>query len=193
MKRIYIALLTSLFLGACASSKFNYKDAYKFSHYDYNKKSATEVVDNTDINLSEQSEKAFDPQKVGIEEDPTTASIVDRPAELPNAEASIQKLAEKVQAHKEAQKNPKVSLSKEDKRAFKKEVKRDFKDVKNQLKQLKQEEAKNVSMNQKIYIGIIIAVAGLVIAILASTGIGALAIIVGVVLIAWGLIEQGAF
>ena len=66
-----------------------------------------------------------------------------------------------------------------------------LKEVKKDIKSLKKAKKKQSIGNRKVYAGIIIALAGLVIAILASGTIGALGIIVGVVLIAWGLIEQG--
>ncbi|MEM9298397.1 MAG: hypothetical protein AAGA64_08400 [Bacteroidota bacterium] len=66
-----------------------------------------------------------------------------------------------------------------------------LKEVKKDIKALKKAKKDKSIENRKVYVGIIIALAGLVIAILASGAIGALGIIVGVVLIAWGLIEQG--
>ncbi|MEM9389042.1 MAG: hypothetical protein AAGA02_01135 [Bacteroidota bacterium] len=67
-----------------------------------------------------------------------------------------------------------------------------LKEVKKDIKALKKVKKDKSIENRKVYVGIIIALAGLVIAILASGAIGALGIIVGVVLIAWGLIEQGS-
>lgn len=77
-----------------------------------------------------------------------------------------------------------AEMSKAEKRSLLKEVKRDLKEVK------KIEKKEGIS-NRKIYIGIIIALAGLVLSILVSGSIGGLAILVGVILIVWGLIEQG--
>ena len=193
MKKSSIIFLAALFLGACASSKFNYKDAYKFSHYDYNKKAETETLADKQALVQEETKPKSENSIDFSEAEQPLASTEDRVADEPTPEKAIQKLADKLETHQKAKKDPKVRLSKEEKKNFRKEVKQDFKEIKQQVKELKQEEAKNVSMNQKVYIGIIIALAGLVIAILASTGIGALAIIVGVGLIAWGLIEQGAF
>lgn len=73
-------------------------------------------------------------------------------------------------------------LSTKDKKTVLKEAKKDIKALKKQSK----------ITNQKIYVGLIVALAGLVVAILASGALGGLAIIVGVVLIVWGLIEQGS-
>ena len=47
-------------------------------------------------------------------------------------------------------------------------------------------------MNRKVYSGLIVAGAGLIVAILVSGTLGGLAIIIGVALIAWGLIEEGS-
>ncbi len=74
-----------------------------------------------------------------------------------------------------------------------KERKKVLKEVKKDIKALKKAKKNNSIENKKVYAGIIIALAGLVIAILASGPIGALGIIVGVCLIAWGLIEEGNF
>ncbi len=117
-------------------------------------------------------------------------NMIAKLAEIP----SIKKI---VTEHKENVENLKSSdmdqltLEKE----IRKEEKRAHKEVKKQLlkeiKEVKKAEDKE-AMNKKVYIGIIIAAAGIVIAILASGGLGAVAIIVGVGLIAWGLIEQGS-
>ncbi|MEM7106912.1 MAG: DUF308 domain-containing protein [Bacteroidota bacterium] len=64
--------------------------------------------------------------------------------------------------------------------------------VKKDIKALKKAKKNNSLDNKKVYAGIIIALAGIVVAILASGALGGLAIIVGVALIAWGLIEEGS-
>ena len=75
-------------------------------------------------------------------------------------------------------------LSVKEKRALIKEVKKD-------IKGLKKAEKKDSIENRKVYAGIIIALAGLLVAILVSGTLGGLGILVGIVLIAWGLIEEG--
>jgi len=75
--------------------------------------------------------------------------------------------------------NPIALRSKKELKAAKKELKRDLK-----------HQNKKIS-NQKIWIGVVIGVAGILVSILASGSVGAIAIIVGIGFIAWGLIEQG--
>ncbi|MCA6075338.1 hypothetical protein [Fulvivirga sedimenti] len=122
----------------------------------------------------------------------TNKSVVAQLAEIP----SIKKIVEE---HKENVANLKSSEldQKELKKEIRKEEKRAHKEVKKQLvreiKEIKsvKDTDSSQAMNKKVFIGIVIAAAGIVIAILASGGLGAVAIIVGVGLIAWGLIEQG--
>lgn len=85
----------------------------------------------------------------------------------------------------------KIPSTKEILRMPLKEKRQVFKEIKRDLKSIKKAKESQSIDNKKIYAGIIIALAGLVIAILASGPIGALGIIVGVALIAWGLIEDG--
>lgn len=99
-----------------------------------------------------------------------------------NADKRIQEIAAKF---KEGGKFDKANIAKmttSEKRTVLKEAKKDIKALKKQSK----------ISNQKIYYGIIIALAGIVVGILVSGPLGGLAILVGVVLIVWGLIEQGS-
>ena len=72
-------------------------------------------------------------------------------------------------------------LSKKELKAAKKEIKREIKEQNN----------RSQIANRKIWIGVVVGVAGILISILASGSVGAIAIIVGIGFIAWGLIEQG--
>ena len=72
-----------------------------------------------------------------------------------------------------------------------KEKKKLFREIKKDLKEIKKLKKKSSIENRKIYAGIIIALAGILVAILVSGTIGGLGILVGIILIAWGLIEQG--
>ena len=78
----------------------------------------------------------------------------------------------------------------EEDHAEKKELHKVQKQLKKDLRREVKKEARQIK-NQKIWIGVVIGVAGLLISILASGSIGAIAIIVGIGFIAWGLIEQG--
>jgi uncharacterized membrane protein len=119
----------------------------------------------------------------------TNKNMIARLAAIPSVKKIVEEHKENIEKLKERETNQKT-LEKE----IRKEEKRAQKEVKKQLikeiKDVKGTEDKE-AMNQKIFIGIVIAAAGIIIAILASSGLGAVAIIVGVGLIAWGIIEQG--
>ena len=72
-----------------------------------------------------------------------------------------------------------------------KEKKELIKEVRRDIKEIKKAKKKSAIENKKIYAGIIIALAGLLVALLVSGAIGGVGILVGIVLIAWGLIEEG--
>lgn len=122
----------------------------------------------------------------------TDKNVIRELAEIPSIKSLVEEHKANVEALKESQLDQKT-LTKE----IRKEEKRAHKAVKKQLvKEIKEISSVNDSeqtnaMNKKVFIGIVIAAAGIVIAILASGGLGAVAIIVGVGLIAWGIIEQG--
>jgi 23S rRNA A1618 N6-methylase RlmF len=116
-------------------------------------------------------------------------NVIARLGEIPSIKKLVTEHKENVkelEASNLDQKTLAKEIRKEEKRAHKEVKKQLVKEIK-EVKKAKDSEA----MNRKVYIGIIIAAAGIVIAILASGGVGAVAIIVGVGLIAWGLIEQG--
>ncbi|MDN5213934.1 hypothetical protein QQ020_17800 [Fulvivirgaceae bacterium BMA12] len=182
MKKIIFRSFLTIFgigLFACSSSKFDYQSAYKFSHYNYQKP--------TPIDLN-QSENA--PVQALASADPDFGPV---PVSRPRIDF--------VKAENEPVNNVDVSnkssfseLTREEKKAFKQDIKRQLKKISQERKLAKKEAGKKAAqMNRKIYTGLIIAGAGIVVAILASGTVGGLAIIVGVALIAWGLIEQGSF
>lgn len=119
----------------------------------------------------------------------TNENMIARLAAIPSVKKIVDEHKENVRKLKENETNQKTlekQIRKEEKRA-QKEVR---KQLLTEIKDVKGTEAKE-AMNQKVFIGIVIAAAGIIIAILASSGLGAVAIIVGVGLIAWGIIEQG--
>ena len=72
-------------------------------------------------------------------------------------------------------------------------MKEEFKTLRTEVKKAKKEAEQNdITFNQKMYIGLVVLGAGILIAILASGAgaLGAVTIIVGIGLIAWGFIEQ---
>ena len=98
------------------------------------------------------------------------------------ADKRINEVSEKFKEGGKFDKANIAKMSTSEKKALLKEAKKDIKSLKKESK----------ISNQKIYYGLIIALAGLVVAILVHGGLGGLAILVGIVLIVWGLIEQGS-
>ena len=122
----------------------------------------------------------------------TDKNVIRELAEIPSIKKIVQEHKANVNEIKESgsdQKTIEKEIRKEEKRAHKEVKKQLVKELK-EIKKVNDTEATK-AMNQKIFIGIVIAAAGIIIAILASGGLGAVAIIVGVGLIAWGIIEQG--
>ncbi len=122
----------------------------------------------------------------------TDKKVIRQLAEIPSIKAIVAEHKANVQEIKNSESNHaelQKQIKKEEKRArkeVKKQLVRELKDI----KKVHGQEATN-AMNQKIFIGIVVAAAGIVVAILASGGLGSVAIIIGVGLIAWGIIEQG--
>jgi len=84
-----------------------------------------------------------------------------------------------------------AGASKLEQKQMRKDIRKQLKEVKRDMKQAKKlAKQDDVYFNKKMYVGLVVLLAGIVVAILASGAVGALAIIVGVALIAWGFIEQ---
>jgi hypothetical protein len=149
-----------------------------------------EITETTDV-VSTSEDVNID---IPVEEPETVVASTDknliaRLSEIPSVKKIVEEHKENVRVLKASEADQKVlekQIRKEEKRA-QREVK---KELLKEIKEVKKADATK-AMNQKIFIGIVIAGAGIVIAILASGGLGAVAIIVGVGLIAWGIIEQG--
>lgn len=166
-------------LFACSSSKFNYQDAYKFSHPNYQSDQSTVA--------SVEEAPFFEPlASTNPDLDPvitTRPVIVLHKTQATNAAVPAKALTPEAMS----------TLSSKERKAFKQNIRHELKQAIKAQKTLRKEaKNKKSAMNRKVYAGLIIAGAGLIIAILASGSLGALAIIVGVGLIAWGLIEQGS-
>ncbi len=181
-KRYFFRSLTIVlgsFLFACAPSKFNYHQAYKFSQYKYQNDPHTTdkhtIASDGSVNLLAS----------------TTPDL--EPTMYADNRLSLTKVSEALENESNFS-NAVVTrkIKREKRKAFRKEVKTKVKDfIKERKEWRKQNKKKGKAMNRKVYTGLIIAGAGLIVAILASGTIGALAIIVGIALIAWGLIEEG--
>lgn len=170
MKKLLFFLGASLLISSCTSSRFDYQTAYKFSY----------------INQPQQQKPPTE-----ILEVPLVASAKSLtglpPVQLPQ-EISVQpQLDSDATNFMESYEN----ASKKEKRVIRKKVKEDFRTLRKEYKKAKQEAvAQDIVFNKKMYIGLVIFAAGLLVAILASGPVGAIGIIVGIGLIAWGFIEQ---
>lgn len=170
-------IVFALGLFACSSSKFKYREAYKFSNYNY--QTAQEPAEeNTDPN--------FEPL--------ASASPDLGPAITTRTQITFPKATQATSPSKPVpSKQVSAKLTRKDKKAVKQNIRHQLKEVLKERKVLRKEaKNKKTAMNRKVYSGLIIAGAGIVVAILVSGAIGGLAIIVGVALIAWGLIEEGS-
>ena len=161
-----LSILVLLVASACSTSKFDYNSAYKFSTYNYQKVEKPQVVEPIASISPQISENEVIPSDLALRQHSLEHTIAD---------------------FKESY----AAASKTEKKQMRKDIKRQLKEVKRDMKQAEKEARQNdVYFNKKMYVGLVVLLAGIVVAILASGPIGALAIIVGVALIAWGFIEQ---
>ena len=171
MRKISSFLITALVLTSCSSSKFDYQTAYKFSHISNEKQIQGEV----------QNRQSIDPlASIG----PKILSPTALPSDIALNETNSVETADKfLQQYQNA--------SKQEKKKLRKQVKQEYKLLRKEVKEAKQEaQTQDIVFNKKMYIGAVILAAGILVAILASGGVGAVGIIVGIALIAWGFIEQ---
>ena len=167
MKNILLIALGTFFITACSTSKFDYQTAYKFSHHNYQKSELAPVEPLASIG----------PEQPTVSRLPADQAIIDLVAPPSDATAKF------VENYKNA--------SKQEKKAIRQQVKQQYKSLRKEVKEAKKEATtKDIHFNQKMYIGLVVFGAGILIAILASGAVGAVAIIVGIGLIAWGFIEQ---
>ena len=160
-------LLLFFLITACSTSKFDFKTAYKFSHNNY------QPVPKPPATLEPLASTT--PMLIPREHVPSDWSIRER-----YAEAAAAKFAQQYQ-----------QASKQERKAMRKEIRQKLKQARKEVRISQYDDPqKTIYFNQKMFIGLVLFAAGVVIAILASGGLGALVIVVGVGLIAWGLIEQ---
>jgi ElaB/YqjD/DUF883 family membrane-anchored ribosome-binding protein len=166
MKNVLLIVGGIFFITACSTSKFDYNTAYKFSHYKYQKSELAPVEPLASIG----------PVQPNLSQVPSDKAIRDL-ARSPDATTAF------LESYQNA--------SKQEKKAIRQQVKEQYKSLRKEVKEAKKEATtKDVHFNQKMYIGLVVFGAGILIAILASGAVGAVAIIVGIGLIAWGFIEQ---
>ncbi len=190
-----ISLLAFLFGGFIFSSCTpKYTASFNNSREFY--KGETQVVKNDPVKAVEEEQDVI---TQAPEEAPETMvastdkkAVVAQLAEIPSIKKIVEEHKENVANLKSSeldQKELQKEIRKEEKRAHKQVKKQLVREIK-EIKSVKDTDSAQ-AMNKKIFIGIVVAAAGIIIAILASGGIGAVAIIIGVGLIAWGIIEQG--
>ncbi len=166
MKNVFLIVGGIFFVTACSTSKFDYNTAYKFSHYKYQK---------SELAPLEPLASLQPVQSIG--------------SHMPSDKA-IKALASSSETTTAFMKHYKQA-SKQEKKAIRQQVKEDYKSLRKEVKQARKDLAtQDIHFNQKMYIGLVVLGAGILVAILASGAVGAVAIIVGIGLIAWGFIEQ---
>jgi len=187
---ILTLLLGVLFFTSCAP-KYTASFNKSRSFYDDDESRVVKTTEQAEVTATEavpSPEKVEDETMVAS----TDKGMIRKLAEIPSIKAIVQEHKANVEEIKKTdadQKEIAKEIRKEEKRAHKavkKQLVRELKDI----KKVDGQEATK-AMNQKIFIGIVVAAAGIIVAILASGTLGAVAIIVGVGLIAWGIIEQG--
>ncbi|MEJ2005398.1 MAG: hypothetical protein P8X57_10625 [Cyclobacteriaceae bacterium] len=182
-------LVGGLFFTSCApkyTASFNKSRTF----YDDNTPRLVESEDKQEVDepVTPAPEKVSDETLVAS----TDKNMIKRLAEIPSIKAIVEEHksnVEEIRNSEADQKEISKQIRKEEKRAHKevkKQLVRELKDI----KKVNDHDASK-AMNQKIFIGIVVAAAGIIVAILASGSLGAIAIIIGVGLIAWGIIEQG--
>lgn len=188
MNKLWLTLGICLILCSCSTSKFDYQTAYRFKYQQeqQERQHTGEQQDQVQV-LGPSLAEASDGTQ---EQVPEQLEVSLKPA----AKVATSAYADQVVMDQGVAPMTKESfdaLSKTEKRVIRQQAKEDLKSLKMQVKKAKQEAAtKDVVFNKKMYIGLVIFAAGLLVAILASGPIGAIGIIVGIGLIAWGFIEQ---
>ena len=175
MKYLFFLLGGCLLISSCATSKFDYQTAYKFSYINQQTPTLTADEQMQKLAMVDQLTVSTKPVK-----SPVQVGLPDKIVIQSNAVASASNLMETYE-----------NASKAEKRVLRKQVKEDYKTLRKEYQKAKKEAAaKDIVFNKKMYIGLIVFAAGLLVAILASGPVGAIGIIVGIGLIAWGFIEQ---
>lgn len=190
MKTLTFCALAILVASGCSTSKkFDFNTAYKFSYYDYSKQPASPGTLADNMVASTNSEILVIPSKR-----PDAGLETGQPQFKPDLK----------------------DLSRAELKQIRKELKQEIRSLDSEIKSLEQsktlapenERAKFESsimdrqvqrdaakaLSGKIFIGVIIGLAGLVLLIInVTTWLGALAVVVGLAFIVWGLIEKGSF
>lgn len=177
MKYLFFLLGAGLLTSSCTTSKFDYHTAYRFSYTNQQESAQPATQQKQKLVMVDQLLASTKPVSSSVQ-----VGLPDKIDIQPNKVANTSNLMETYE-----------NASKAEKRAIRKQVKEDYKTLRKEYQQTKKEAAaKDVAFNKKMYIGLVVFGAGLLIAILVSGGgaLGAVGMIVGIGLIAWGFIEQ---
>ena len=176
MHKILSFLGICLLACSCSTSKFDYNTAYKFSQYNYQQEQEQEHT----------LERPADVQALASLKPVVTATEATLPSDIALREMA-QPAAKSAEAFKEYYNN----ASKSEKKAIRKQVRENYKSLRAEYKEAKEDSTnKDIVFNKKMFIGVVVLGAGILVAILASGPVGAIGIIVGIGFIAWGFIEQ---
>lgn len=173
MKKLCYLFTLLVVAASCSTSKFDYHTAYKFSHQTYHKTTP----------------------KLEVKPVASLKPVSETFSTLPSDKA-LKEIGKSNAASNTVTLESYENASKAERKAIRKQVKQEYKELRKQVKQAKkakEDATQDMVFNRKMMIGAIVLGAGILIAILVSGSggaIGAVAIIVGIGLIAWGMIEQ---
>ena len=192
MKPLHLVLCSILLVGGCSTSKkFNFNAAYKFSYYDYSKQSVSPSPPADNLVASTDSEILVIPPKIS-DGSLRTAQPQFKPdlkdlsqTELKQIRKELKQEIRSLDSEIESLEKSKKLVPEQDRSTFESSITE---------KKVQRDAVK--AMNHKIFLGILIGAAGLVLIIIGGSTLGAvggIALVVGLVLIVWGLIEKGSF
>jgi len=188
MKETYLKgliLIHILFLAACSGTKkFNHTKAYKFSYYNYQKQ-INEGPSDGEIHASSEPVIPYTNPNHRIPEPGAASSIPPTKTE----KAALKQTKKQIK-----RRMAEIDLEIEELKTAGKTVLGKVDNYQNTIKKLEREKKELRQMNRKIYIGILVGAAGLVLLIISTAEVlGTLALVAGLGLIVWGFIEKGGF
>jgi|GEM_PF-3486773 len=196
MNKLLLLFGICVVAASCSTSKFDYQTAYRFKYQQQQEE---------EQHIYPQEPRYIPGQRrTGVPQEPALpAGRQDQGSQLqaslkPVAQISQSMPADNTLAGEEVSKSITPiskenfdAFSKTEKKAVRQQVKQDFKTLKKEYKKAENDAAnQDIVFNKKMFIGVVIFAAGVLVAILASGPVGAIGIIVGIGLIAWGFIEQ---
>ena len=161
-------LLSILLISSCSSRKFDFSSAYKFSSYQ--------------------------PKVESVQHQEVEPILIASRGQTISGKPYIPSYL----TIKESQQEATLKLNKKERTALKKELKKSLKKIRKVVRAdpaaadiMAEKVAKEIT-DDKVYAGAVIGIAGLILLILdIVTPLGVLAVVVGLALIVWGLLERG--